>query len=80
MAAPIEFWFDFSSPYGYFGSRRIEGIAARHGRTVRWRPFLLGVLFQTTGQSPLLNQPVRGPYARRDIERTSRLYGVPFRL
>ncbi|MDF2763835.1 MAG: 2-hydroxychromene-2-carboxylate isomerase [Rhodospirillales bacterium] len=80
MAAPIEFWFDFSSPYGYFGSRRIEGIADKHGRAVRWRPFLLGVLFQTTGQSPLLNQPLRGPYARRDIERTSRLYGVPFRL
>jgi 2-hydroxychromene-2-carboxylate isomerase len=80
MAAPIEFWFDFSSPYGYLGSGRIDDIAARHGRGVRWRPFLLGVLFQTTGQSPLLNQPLRGPYARRDIERISRLYGVPFRL
>ena len=80
MAAPIEFWFDFSSPYGYIGSRRIEKIGARHGRGVLWRPFLLGILFQTTGQSPLLNQPLRGPYARRDIERTARLYGMPFRL
>ena len=80
MAEPIEFWFDFSSPYGFIGSHRIEDIAARHGRTIRWRPFLLGVLFQTTGQSPLLNQPLRGPYARRDIERTARLHGIPFRL
>jgi 2-hydroxychromene-2-carboxylate isomerase len=80
MAAPIEFWFDFSSPYGYIGSRRIEEIAAPRRRAVLWRPFLLGVLFQTTGQSPLLNQPLRGPYARRDIERTARLYGMPFRL
>lgn len=80
MADPIEFWFDFSSPYGYIGSRRIEDVAARHGRGVLWRPFLLGVLFQTTGQSPLLGQPLRGPYAARDIPRTARLYGLPFRL
>ncbi len=80
MTGPIQFWFDFSSPYGYIGSRRIEEVAARHGRGVRWRPFLLGVLFQTTGQSPLLHQPMRGPYARRDIERTVRLYGLPYRL
>ncbi len=80
MTEPIEFWFDFSSPYGYIGSRRIEEAAARHGRWVRWRPFLLGVLFHTTGQSPLLQQPLRGPYAARDIPRTARLHGIPFRL
>ena len=80
MAEPIEFWFDFSSPYGYLGSKRIDQIAARQGREVRWRPFLLGVLFQTTGQKPLLLQPLRGPYAARDIQRTARLYEVPFRL
>jgi len=80
MADPIEFWFDFSSPYGYFGSQRIEPVAKAHNREVRWRPFLLGVLFQTTGQSPLLSQPLRGPYSARDMARTARLYGIPFRL
>jgi 2-hydroxychromene-2-carboxylate isomerase len=80
MAAPIEFWFDFSSPYGYLGSRRIEEIARRRSRDVRWRPFLLGVLFQTTGQKPLLLQPLRGPYASRDLQRTARLLKEPFRL
>jgi 2-hydroxychromene-2-carboxylate isomerase len=80
MSEPIEFWFDFSSPYGYFGSRRIEAVAVTHGREVLWRPFLLGVLFQTTGQSPLLDQPLRGPYSARDMARTARLYSIPFRL
>lgn len=80
LAEPIEFWFDFSSPYGYLGSLRIEKIAGRHGRAVRWRPFLLGVLFQTTGQKPLLLQPLRGPYAVRDLQRTARLYKAPFRI
>src|SRR5262245_47942815 len=80
MNQPIEFWFDFSSPYGYFGSRRIEQVAAAHDRAVLWRPFLLGVLFQTTGQTPLLSQPVRGPYFAHDMARTARFHGIPFGL
>ena len=43
MAAPVEFWFDFISPYGYFASTRIEALALRYGRTVNWRPLRLGV-------------------------------------
>ena len=39
MTAPVEFFFDFASPYGYLASERIEGIASRHGRSVLWRPF-----------------------------------------
>ena len=77
---PIDFYFDFSSPYGYFASLGIDALAARYGREVRWRPFLLGVVFKTTGQSPLLLQPLRGPYAKRDLERTARLIGRPYRL
>ena len=45
----IEFWFDFSSPYAFFASLSIEEIAARHRRSVQWRPFMLGVLFKATG-------------------------------
>lgn len=78
MAEPLDFYFDFSSPYGYFGSLRIDDIAARHGRGVRWRPFLLGVVFKTTGQAPLTSQPLRGAYALRDFARCARLYRAPF--
>lgn len=80
MPAPIDFYFDFSSPYGYFASLEVESLAARHGRAVAWRPILLGVVFKTTGQSPLLNQPLRGAYARRDLERTARRLRAPYRL
>ena len=38
MAAPIEFYFDFSSPFGYLASEKIEALAAKHGREVTWRP------------------------------------------
>jgi len=38
MAAPIDFYFDFSSPYGYFASTRIDALGAKYGREVVWRP------------------------------------------
>lgn len=76
----IEFWFDLSSPYAYFASLEIDQLAERHGRTVLWRPFLLGVLFQVTGSAPLTEQPMKGDYVKRDWARLARLAGVPFML
>ena len=80
MPDPIDFYFDFSSPYGYLASRRIDGIAAGHGLTVAWRPHLIGAVFPTTGSKPLLDIPMKGDYARHDLLRTARHMGVPFQL
>jgi len=78
---PIDFHFDFASPYGYFASFRIDEIAARHGREVTWRPFLLGAAFKLTGQKPLVDQaPIRAEYFPRDWARISRRLKVPFRV
>lgn len=77
---PIEFWFDFSSPYAYFAAHQIAPLAARHGRTVRWRPFLLGALLKLTGMVPLTEQPLRSDYARHDWDRLARLLDRPFRM
>lgn len=79
MAAPIDFWFDFVSPYAYFGATQIGPLAARHGRTVRWRPFLLGVtVMKVMGQRPLMEVPLKSDYLRHDKPRMARLLGVPF--
>lgn len=78
MSDPIDFYFDFSSPYGYLASRRIDGIAAKHGRAVAWRPHLIGAAFKTTGSQPLLDIPMKGDYARIDFARTARRYDIPF--
>ncbi len=80
MAAPLEFFFDFASPYGYLASLQIDAIAAGHGRTVRWRPFMLGAAFKETGQSPLPQQKLRGPYHLHDFARSARRIGVPFKM
>jgi 2-hydroxychromene-2-carboxylate isomerase len=79
MAAPIDFYFDFSSPYGYLASRRIDALAAAHGRKVAWRPILLGVAFKATGGAPLPSIPIKGVYAMRDFLRSARFHGIPYK-
>ncbi len=80
MKAPLEFYFDFSSPYGYLAAQKIEALAARHGRGVTWRPMLLGAAFKATGASPLPAIPLKGEYAKRDFLRSARFHDVPFRI
>ncbi len=78
-AAPIDFYFDFSSPYGYFAAEKIDALAERYGRTVLWHPFLLGVTFKVTGLAPLPSIPLKGAYSMHDIERSARYFGLPFK-
>ncbi len=79
MSAPIDFYFDFSSPYGYMASTRIDALAAKYGREVKWRPMLLGVAFKATGQTPLPSVPLKGDYALRDFARSARFHGIEYR-
>jgi 2-hydroxychromene-2-carboxylate isomerase len=76
MAAPIDFYFDFSSPYGYLAAQKIGALAAKYGRTVDWRPVLLGVVFKQTGMAPLTEIPLKGEYSKRDIARSARFHGI----
>jgi len=80
MPAPIDFHFDFSSPYGYLGAELIEALVSRHGRSVNWRPMLLGVIFRETGGAPLTEVPMKGAYSLHDFARSARFHGVPFRM
>jgi 2-hydroxychromene-2-carboxylate isomerase len=74
---PLQFWFDFISPYGYLASLRIDEIAARHGRTVDWHPVLLGVtVLKVMGLPPLMETPLKKDYAPREIARYTRRHGV----
>ena len=80
MTDPIDFYFDFSSPYGYFAAMRIDELATRHGRQVRWQPYLMGVAMKLTGAQPLVARNLVKDYAVRDLARTARLYGLPFAI
>ena len=76
MSGEMDFYFDFSSPYGYLASERIDAMAARHARTVNWHPILLGVVFKQTGSVPLTEVPLKGDYSKRDFARSARFHGI----
>ena len=80
MSAPIEFYFDFSSPYSYLASEQIEPLAARYGRTIDYRPVLLGAAFKASGMLPLVDIPLKGEYSKRDFDRSARFAGLQFVL
>ncbi len=80
MTAPIDFYFDFSSPYGYLAATKIDAIAAKHARDVMWRPILLGAVFKINGQQPLTTIALKGSYATHDMLRSARWFNVPFRM
>ena len=79
MSAAIDFYFDFSSPYGYLMAEKIDAVAARHGRQVNWHPILLGVIFQATGSRPPADGvSSKGTYMLRDFHRSARFLGLPY--
>lgn len=78
MPDPIAFYFDFASPYGYLASTRIDALAEKHGRSVDWRPIMLGAAMKVTGGRPLVQIPLRDDYSYRDMPRFARYLGVPF--
>ena len=79
MPAPLKFYFDYSSPYGYFAAMQIDGLAAKYDREVNWKPILLGAVFKISGGAPLPTLPLKGPYALRDILRSARFHGVEYK-
>jgi len=80
MNKAIDFYFDFSSPYGYFGSLHIEKLAAQYDREVNWHAILLGPIFKLTNSEPLAGIPLKGAYAIHDMQRTARLHNILFSI
>ncbi|HTS84396.1 MAG TPA: 2-hydroxychromene-2-carboxylate isomerase [Usitatibacter sp.] len=79
-AEPIDYYFEFSSPYGYIASHLVDAMGTRLGREIRWRPFLLGPVFKATGSAPLVEIPMKGEYSRRDFVRSARFHGVTLNM
>ena len=77
---PIIFYFDYSSPFAYLAAHKINALVRLYGREVDWRPTLLGAVFKLNGNKPLMDQPLKGAYSRRDLDRSARLMGIPLRF
>jgi len=72
----IDFYFDFASPYGFIAGMQIDAIE----RPVGWRPFLLGAVYKTFGQSPL-EHPLKRKYVIEvDAPRMARRIGLELKV
>lgn len=78
MSSPvIEFFWDPASPYTYLAATQIDAIAGRAGATVVWRPFVLGKVFEATGNRAPATVPAKAKYLFQDVQHWARLYGQP---
>lgn len=76
---PIQFYFDFISPFGYFASLRIDDLAGRHGRQVEWTSMLVGVsVLKVMGIPAIVDLPLKGAYVVNDARRYARQHRIAF--
>ncbi|MBL9104935.1 MAG: 2-hydroxychromene-2-carboxylate isomerase [Myxococcales bacterium] len=79
----LEFWFDFSCPYAYVASTRVEALAERVGARLDARPMLLGGVFMARGVPQNLSQtlaPAKARHNLADMQRQARRAGVPLTM
>lgn len=74
----IEFFYDIGSPYSYLCATQIDGVGAKHGREVRWRPMLLGAVFKATGNDMPARVPAKAKWMLSDLTLWAKSYRVPF--
>ncbi len=78
MTKTVDFYFDFSSPYGYLSSEKIEDLADRCGCKIVWRPYLMGAVMKITERKPLVHIPMLRDYSKNDLHRYARFEGIEF--
>jgi 2-hydroxychromene-2-carboxylate isomerase len=79
MSKEVDFYFDVGSPAAYLAWTQMPRIAQETGAHIRYRPFLLGGVFQATGNRSPMEVPAKGRYMQDDLQRFAQRYGVEFR-
>jgi 2-hydroxychromene-2-carboxylate isomerase len=77
MVRELEFFFDYGSPFSYLADTQLEGLAARTGALVIYRPMLLGGVFKETGNASPIAIEAKRKYMMSDLQRWAKHYGVP---
>jgi len=78
MSSPrVEFFWDPASPYTYLAATRIDAIAGRTDTTIVWRPFVLGKVFEATGNRAPATVAAKAKHLFQDLQRWAQLYGEP---
>ena len=80
----IEFFFDISSPWTYLAFHNIQPLAAEVGANIRWRPILVGGIFNSVNPSVYAGRenpvPAKAAYQLKDIQDWARHSGVALKF
>jgi 2-hydroxychromene-2-carboxylate isomerase len=80
LRAPVDVYFDYSSPFAYLGCHRAEQLLGDHAR---WHPMLLGAVFKQVGTAdvPLfLQSEAKRRHTAKDLERQAADVGAAYRF
>jgi 2-hydroxychromene-2-carboxylate isomerase len=76
----IEFFFDCSSPWTYLAFHNVQPLAAALGAQVRWRPILVGGVFNSVNPSVYASRdnpvPAKHAYMLKDLQDWARDAGL----
>ncbi|MDA0225357.1 MAG: 2-hydroxychromene-2-carboxylate isomerase [Proteobacteria bacterium] len=80
----LEFFFDCSSPWTWLGFRGIQPLAAELGVEIKWRPILVGGVFNAVNPSVYASRdnpvPAKAAYLRKDLQDWARHEGIGIRF
>jgi len=80
----IEFFFDCSSPWTWLAFHNLQPMARQLGVDVRWRPILVGGIFNTVNPSVYefreRGVPAKQAYLRKDLQDWARQSGLSIRF
>ncbi|RPH45273.1 MAG: 2-hydroxychromene-2-carboxylate isomerase [Burkholderiales bacterium] len=80
----LDCYFDCSSPWTWLGFRNLQPLAAEFGVPVRWRPILVGGVFNAANPSVYASRenpvPAKQAYMQKDLQDWARLAGVTIRF
>ncbi|HWS76465.1 MAG TPA: 2-hydroxychromene-2-carboxylate isomerase [Quisquiliibacterium sp.] len=80
----LEFFFDCSSPWTYLAFHNVQPLAAELGEEIRWRPILVGGIFNAVNPSVYASRenpvPVKAAYQLKDLGDGARSAGIAIRM
>ncbi|HEX7761571.1 MAG TPA: 2-hydroxychromene-2-carboxylate isomerase [Caulobacteraceae bacterium] len=80
----IEVFFDCSSPWTYLAFENLQPLAAELGAEIRWRPILVGGIFNSINPSVYESRrtpvPAKARYMLKDLQDWARVAGLRIKM
>ena len=80
----LEFFFDCSSPWTYLAFHNVQPLMKELGEDIRWRPILVGGIFNTVNPSVYASRehgvPAKQRYMLKDLVDWARLSGLKIKM